>query len=252
MLSSKIKGATTQLIDNISRKLYRKLLIALIFVVTSLLCCLYFLASKWPPHLTFLNDTDYYYGVVEEGEIVAHNFVIKNEGLSPLRLKNIKTGCVCTSASAEKLTLGRGETTKIKITYKARPVRNQETLQIILVTNDPHRPMAKLFLRCDVLLKVFWYPKSVSIYTKEGTKNVKKEIRFLTETNEDIELTEIITSSNRIKAYKVRDNDGIKFVVKLNPGCPQGNWEDKISMRALTEQYEKKINIPVHLMVKEQ
>ena len=226
-----------------------------IFILIAIfsICCLLLLStlrSKRPPSISFPNGMYYDCNVVEEGESIDHSFPFENRGGEPLQIKTIKTGCACTGAEAEKLLLEPGEASTITVSYVARPVQHMEILNVWLETNDPEKPISQLTLSCRVHLKVFWYPKSVSFYCRQDAiSNHHKEIQFLTDSTEEFQLGQIITSSERIAASCARNDKGIQCAVTLDPKCPKGTWTDNITIQTLVGDYKRSIEIPVYLMI---
>jgi hypothetical protein len=202
---------------------------------------------KWQPCLVFKTPRHHYYGRVDEGSTVVHSFIIKNTGLKALRLKSLKASCGCSKAEAEKLVLRCGETCKITLKYKAQS-RLKDTITLLLTTNDPRKPHSRLTMTCRIRLAVFWYPKSISIYTDADTQPVPKEIRFLVGEQDRVQLSGLRASSDRITVDQEGMESGVKCVVRLDPRCPLGTWQDHILLTAKTADREKQISIPVHIM----
>ncbi len=230
--------------------LYLFIMLLVVVFVFSILSSLCYLSFNRQPCIDFPDGAVHDYGVVDEGEMISHGFMIKNVGGKPLQIKNVKTGCGCAGAKAETNQLQPGETSKITVSYKGRPTRHEEVLQIWLETNDPKKPITQLLLKCKIHLKVFWYPKTASIFCTQAGASVSREIRFLTNSTEKFELGEIRTSSERITACWAKDDEGIKCIIALNPDCPKGNWVDRVILQIAVGAHRSDIIIPVNLMIK--
>jgi len=228
----------------------RSLICSVLVFVSALSLLSYTIGKKCAaPCVSFPNGADNYYGIVREGEEISYDFLIKNEGGRSLLIRNIKTGCACTVAKAERLRLAAGESSKIRVSYKGRPVNKPDILQIWVETNDPRRPISTLLLRCDVHLRVFWRPRVVSIYASQGEQDVKREVIFSVDKTEKFDLGDIRITSDRMAGHWEANDDAVKCVITLNPDCPRGNWADKVTAELLFTGEKRDVVIPVNLMI---
>lgn len=226
------------------------LLPGLLVLLVCLLLTISYLKSHRPPSINFPNGTFYDFGIANEGEFVSCPFVIKNCGGKPLQIKNVIHNCSCIGADVEKSTLLPGETTKVKVSYQARPTTRREILKVWIECNDPQKPITELTISGTIHLIVYWYPKSVSFYCEHGIYAQKKHVKFLIDNTKQSELGKITTSSERIEASWEEDNKGLKCVISLNPNCPVGSWVDIVNIQTLVGNNKRNIEIPVYLMIK--
>ena len=74
-------------------------------------------------------------------------------------------------------------------------------------------------------------------------------ITFLMEHADNLIITEIEMTSDKIKADMIKDNEVLQCRVSLNNDCPKGNWAERIAIHARINERAKVINIPVNLMI---
>ena len=67
-----------------------------------------------PPTLSF-NEPVFDWGSVLQGEVVIHEFQIKNPGGSPLKIEKVKPACGCTTVGGDKQVIAPGATGKITL-----------------------------------------------------------------------------------------------------------------------------------------
>jgi hypothetical protein len=206
--------------------------------------------SKRPPSIHFPEGTDYDFGVVEEDAYISHSFLFENRGGMPLLIKKIVRSCNCIAADAETLQLKPGDSSKIDVKYKARPINHRETLKVWVETTDSKRPIVPLTVTGRIHLKVFWYPQSTSFYCPHGTDSQQKLIQFLIDDSAELDIREISTSSKRISASWNKTDKGIETQIILDPNCQRGNWTDKVTMKVSVGDYTRDIEIPVYIMIK--
>lgn len=111
-------------------------------------------ASELPPQITF-TESSYDFGNIEEGEVVIHNFVLKNTGGSTLVLERVKTSCGCTAALPQNREIAPGDTTSIRVSFDSHNRTGEKVHKTVTVySNDPEHPQAYLFITGSVVTPV--------------------------------------------------------------------------------------------------
>ena len=119
----------------------------------------------------------------------------------------------------------------------------------MIVSNDPQKPLYRLGLSLDLIKSVFWYPTSVGFHSDYGLIDRHQMITFLTDYADNMIITEIEMTSDKIQADMIKDNEVLQCLVSLNNDCPKGNWAERITIQARINEIAKVINIPVNLMI---
>jgi len=73
---------------------------------------------------------------LKEGEIVNLSFAIKNIGAKPLIIRNIVTGCGCTSVKYDRKPLQSGDTALVKLTFDSRGQYGAQMKTIEIISTD--------------------------------------------------------------------------------------------------------------------
>jgi len=89
------------------------------------------------PQAVFMEKSYDFGNVKENGGPVAHEFVVKNNGNSPLVIISATASCGCTKPKYPQAPIAPGKSAKIKVTYlpKGRPGQFDKTVKVR--TNDP-------------------------------------------------------------------------------------------------------------------
>lgn len=87
------------------------------------------------------------FGKVLKGDTVKVVFTMYNRGKGTLSLRRIQSSCGCTAHSIEKMDLKKGESTRIEMHFYTRGREGNETKFISVITNDPAKPISKLYLK---------------------------------------------------------------------------------------------------------
>ncbi|MBO4281855.1 MAG: DUF1573 domain-containing protein [Bacteroidales bacterium] len=104
------------------------------------------------PHI-LIDSEEYNFGQCIIGEVIEHEFTVKNIGKSPLVVHKVKTSCGCTTSNLEKETLLPGESTKIKAKFSTYGKHGGQVKDIYVITNDPDQPKVTLKIIGKVLDK---------------------------------------------------------------------------------------------------
>ena len=83
-------------------------------------------------------DTKHDYGVIEQGEKVAHIFKFKNTGNEPLVLSNVKPSCGCTTPKWTKEPIAPGADGEIHVEFDSKGKNGKQTKTVTVTANtDP-------------------------------------------------------------------------------------------------------------------
>lgn len=99
----------------------------------------------------WIEEPEYQFGIVAEGDSVQHTFVLENRGDETLAIDSIRTGCGCTTARLTTQSLAPGESVPVTITFRTNGYGGQVVSRAITVySNDPVTPELVLFIKGTV------------------------------------------------------------------------------------------------------
>ena len=81
------------------------------------------------------DTTVFDFGRITEGEIVTHEFTIRNEGDASLLIASVNPDCGCTVADFPKFPIEPGGQGKIKVSFDSEGKRGQVYRQVRVITN---------------------------------------------------------------------------------------------------------------------
>lgn len=93
-----------------------------------------------------IENIEYDFGTVNEGEIVNHTFVFRNTGKSPLVIDKATASCGCTVPQWPKDPIGVGETGEIKVRFDTKGKPNQQ-IKTISITANTEPTLTRLRIR---------------------------------------------------------------------------------------------------------
>ena len=137
-----------------------------------------------------LDKTSHDFGKINEADgRVTTVFTIKNEGMSPLVLSNVRASCGCTTPNWTREPIEPGQTGTITVTYNpnGRPGRFQKT---VTITSNATEPTKRVTIKGEVIPKQAKPTNKYNIAV--GALNMKsKELNFGNITKGDTKVLEL-------------------------------------------------------------
>lgn len=95
------------------------------------------------------------FGRVPKGNVVSHDFEIRNTGKAPLELKQVAPDCGCTVTRYDRI-IAPGATGKVHAEVDTKTLEGPTSRAIQVFTNDPEKPLVHLTFKAHVvaLLKI--------------------------------------------------------------------------------------------------
>jgi len=156
------------------------------------LLCAFFLISSFSfaqllqPSLV-LQQSNFDFGNIKQGEIVSHTFVLSNNGGDLLKITNVQASCGCTAAAPEKSELAPGESTNLTVKFNSTGRLGMQKKTVKIFTNDPQAPEMTVTFTGNVVtgdesgsVPIIYFPETQHDFGKvnEGGK-VDYTFRFM-------------------------------------------------------------------------
>lgn len=97
-----------------------------------------------------IDNPEFNFGTIKNGEKVEHEFVIRNSGKTDLIIRSVKASCGCTAVQPEKNVIAPGETTKMKVIFNSAGKTGSQNKTVTVITNDPKNSKAIFWVKGDV------------------------------------------------------------------------------------------------------
>jgi uncharacterized cupredoxin-like copper-binding protein len=99
-----------------------------------------------------VQQVDYNFGNIKQGDIVSHTFVISNSGGDLLKITDVRASCGCTAANPTKRELKPGESSNLEVTFNSKGRKGPQTKTVNVVTNDPDKKDITLTIKCNIVV----------------------------------------------------------------------------------------------------
>ena len=86
---------------------------------------------------------------LSEGEIVSASFIVKNIGTKPLIIRNVVTGCGCTSIKYDRKPVKPNDISIVKLTFDSKGQFGAQMKTIEIVSTDNNVTIVKLKANVD-------------------------------------------------------------------------------------------------------
>lgn len=99
-----------------------------------------------------LQQTEYDFGNIIQGEEVSHTFVLTNSGGDLLKITKVNPSCGCTAAMPEKNELAPGESTNLNVKFNSKGRLGKQKKIVRIESNDPENHQLVLTIKGVVVL----------------------------------------------------------------------------------------------------
>jgi hypothetical protein len=190
---------------------------------------------------------------VAKGEVIVHEFEIRNEGSAVLEIKDVRPACGCTVASYDRK-IAPGKTGKVRATVKTDNFGGPIAKSIAVFTNDPDNPKVQLVVKANVKPYVAIVPGYARYNYVQGEPVGSIEQTLWAEDGSDVEILSVKPPYEHLKvSYREATEDERNekgkgkqwhIEVTLDPQSPVGALRDYVEIR-LSHAKQKVVKIPV-------
>jgi len=91
------------------------------------------------------------FGQVKEGEVLKHNFILKNESKKTLTIKDVNTSCGCTASKVEKKIILPGESTAIEVRFNTKGYSGLTQQYVYVHTDSLDNPIIRFIIKAEAI-----------------------------------------------------------------------------------------------------
>jgi len=191
--------------------------------------------------------------VIERGRVyqevmVEGKFLVINKGDDTLKIKDIKTSCICMAYMLKDYRIAPGDTATLLASINTESLEGEIEEELFIISNDPYEPVLKLKIKTEIIPKPkpqIEAPKVINVGTL--FKYEKKEIPLVvknTGSSDLVILGYVPSASCDIKAdfpVIIRSGETEVLTLQINP-IKEGVLNEKIRISTNIREY------PFHLI----
>ena len=209
-----------------------KKLITLLIVFSSIS-----LAQLLNPKLV-LQQNEYNFGDIVQGEVVSHVFVLSNSGGDLLKISSVRPSCGCTAAMPENSELEPGESTNLNVSFNSKGRMGAQKKLVRIETNDPENPQQIITIKANVVAEgnkladmpvLDFSETQYDFGTIEEGKVVEHTFKFQNSGKATLNISDIKTSCGCTAALVSNDKIGPGEVGTLKVELDTKNRKGKMS-----------------------
>lgn len=96
-------------------------------------------------------EKHYDFGNINQGDVVTHDFVVKNVGTEKLVIDKVKASCGCTAAAPDKNEIEPGDSTSIKVKFDSHGRKGIQKKYVYIFSNDPEQKQLRLTFTTKII-----------------------------------------------------------------------------------------------------
>jgi hypothetical protein len=90
------------------------------------------------------------FGRMEEGDTATRSITLRNNGLTPLEIREVRTNCGCATGSIELKRVLPGESATVNVSFYSRGRKGSQQKMLSVFSNDPQNAVSIVTLKADV------------------------------------------------------------------------------------------------------
>lgn len=98
-----------------------------------------------------VDDPEFKFGKIKQGEKVEHIYVLTNSGKSDLHIRKVHASCGCTAVQPDKRVIAPGESVNIKTVFNSAGKVGNQNKTVTIITNDPKKSKMILWVKGEVV-----------------------------------------------------------------------------------------------------
>jgi hypothetical protein len=98
-----------------------------------------------------VDNTEFNFGKINQGDKVDHTYVLTNSGKSDLIIRSVKASCGCTAVQPDKQVISPGESVNIKTVFNSAGKVGSQNKTVTIITNDPKHSKMILWVKGEVM-----------------------------------------------------------------------------------------------------
>ncbi|TYO96343.1 uncharacterized protein DUF1573 [Geothermobacter ehrlichii] len=146
-----------------------------------------------------VNETDFDFGTVLQGEKIEHAFAFHNAGDEPLLIDRVKSSCGCTAVLVSEKEIPPGGDGEVKATFDSTRFRGGVVKTIYLYSNDPTRSLVQFHLRGKVQEEIRLSSRSLIIGPLAPGQRSQAEITLTNLSRTPVTIGPVRTTARELK-----------------------------------------------------
>jgi hypothetical protein len=189
-------------------------------LATIFLACLFASIAFAAPILQ-VDNPNFDFGEVFQGEKVRHVFEFVNQGDETLQIDRISSSCGCTAALVSEKSIPPGGKGELQANFDSTRFRNAVSKTISLYSNDPVHPIMQFYIKGKVLEAISVVPSQIHFGTVDSQKPVSSTVLLRNQGGKPLTLGKPHSTATELTVKmpetSFADGDEVTLELKLTP-----------------------------------
>lgn len=189
-------------------------------------------APTGPQPKAVVDELTFNAGDVAKGDVINHDFMVKNTGKSDLMILAVKPACGCTAPDWTKI-VPPGGTGKITLKVDTARFKGPISKTATVTTNDADLATFRLTVNASVTTYIDLLPADTATFRHYRGEDKKEEITIHSNEKGDFQVKDVKVTGDGIKYALAKATDGTndyKLSVFLDPTAPIGTVNGSLKL----------------------
>ena len=202
----------------------------------------------------------YNFGVLQNGEVGKHQFVLKNTGTADLTVSVEETSCKCTAADLGKGTVKPGDSTVIDVSWKTADYIGEYVQKVLIRTNDPDMMMVELEVRGKIVADARAMPSEFAFTNITHGYSAQAQTQIACYKNPPLEITGYdylnpdVKNNFELQIDPLTEDEyqsepdatgGYRLTLNAKDNLPLGPFSETLVLKT-NSQFQPEIKVPIY------
>lgn len=199
-----------------------------------------------------VDQPDFAFGEVLQGDKVNHVFTFNNIGDETLTITKVKSSCGCTAALLSEKEISAGQQGEVRVSFNSARFRGKVSKTVYLYTNDPVNRMMQLHLRGTVKVEVDVVPAQLRLGPVKGGEKINGVIRIVNRGEEELEVKDLKPTMSNVtvspQGGKVQSGETLEIAISIQT-APGESRRNGYVLAKTDNPRQAELRIPVFVTV---
>lgn len=217
------------------------------------------IAESAIPKVEVIGGTDYDFGTMKVGTSRSHEFIFRNVGNAPLKLKMVGSTCKCTVGDVEEGYIEPGHETPVKLTWHVEGILQEFAQTATIETTDPTAKEVKLTITGKIGSTYVADPSLINLGDFRSSNTTERKFRVYSFENQplkiqgyyaDIDLGDLVQvelDTHKLEPGEAPDYADAFYVadglVRFNPGMMAGPVNSQVRLTVGPDDFPMSIQV---------
>jgi len=221
-------------------------------VLMALLGCLATLPALAEGPKMAVEQADFDFGQIFQGEKVEHTFRFQNAGDEPLIVDRVRSSCGCTAALLSTKIIAAGDVAELKATFDSARFNGAVVKTIYLYTNDPLQQVTELHMRGTVKQEIVISPPRLDLQNLVIGATKEIVVRLSNQSKKPLSLSGLQTTTPELvavlSAEQVTPGGEASITIRVTPKEGSGRLNGYVLLQTNSEHVPE-LRLPIYATV---